>query len=213
MRFFNGTRITLVVLGIIVLALLVGGCSTYNGMVTLDEGVDQSWANVQSAYQRRMDLIPNLVNTVKGYASHEKSTLEGVTAQRTGVSAAAVDNAGKELIAARDAAGTFNGPDSKAPTPAQYQTMERAYARYMNLVVEAYPDLKANENFLSLQDELAGTENRINTERNRYNTAVRDYNIKIRRFPNNIFAGMFGFDTKQPFAADQGAEKAPTVEF
>lgn len=209
----NRATITLGVLGVLVLVLLVGGCSSYNSMVTLDEGVDQSWANVQSAYQRRMDLIPNLVNTVKGYAAHEKSTLEGVTAQRTGVSAAQVDKAEQELIAAKDAVNSFNGPDSKAATPEQLANVDRAYGRYMNLVVEAYPDLKANENFLSLQDELAGTENRINTERNRYNTAVRHYNIKIRRFPAKIFAGLFGFDTKQPFAADQGAEKAPTVEF
>ena len=209
----NRATITLGVLGVLVLVLLVGGCSSSISMVTLDESVDQRCANVQSAYQRRMDLIPNLVNTVKGYAAHEKSTLEGVTAQRTGVSAAQVDKAEQELIAAKDAVNSFNGPDSKAATPEQLANVDRAYGRYMNLVVEAYPDLKANENFLSLQDELAGTENRINTERNRYNTAVRDYNISIRRFPAKIFAGLFGFDTKQPFAADQGAEKAPTVEF
>lgn len=201
------------VIGVVAIIFLVGGCSSYNGMVSLDEGVNQSWANVQSAYQRRLDLIPNLVGTVKGYAAHEKSTLEGVTGQRTGVSASQVDKAAQELIDAKDAVNTFNGPDSKASTPQQYQDLEKAYSVYVNAVHEAYPDLKANENFLSLQDELAGTENRINVERNRYNEAVKEYNVKIRRFPSNIFAGMFGFDAKQPFAADQGAQKAPTVEF
>ncbi|MGM9827679.1 MAG: LemA family protein [Muribaculaceae bacterium] len=201
------------VIGSVVLIFLVGGCSTYNGMVNLDEEVDQSWANVQSSYQRRLDLIPNLVNTVKGYAAHEKSTLEGVTAQRTGTSAAAVDKAAQELLDAKNAVGQFNGPDSQAATPQQYQNLERAYGLYINAVHEAYPDLKANENFLGLQDELAGTENRINVERNRYNETVKKYNVKVRRFPNNIFAGLFGFDTKQPFAADQGAQNAPVVEF
>lgn len=199
------------VVGALALLFLVGGCSTYNSMVTLDEGLSQSWANVQSSYQRRLDLIPNLVNTVKGYAEHEKSTLEGVTSQRTGN--AAVEKAGQELLDAQKAASATYGPNAQAVTPAQYQNLDRAYGVYINAVHEAYPSLKANENFLSLQDELAGTENRINTERNRYNEAVKAYNVKVRRFPNNIFAGLFGFDAKQPFAASAEAQNAPSVEF
>ena len=207
------STITWIVVGaVIVLLLGMGGC-TYNGMVTEEETVDNTWANVQSSYQRRLDLIPNLVSTVKGYAKHEKSTLEGVTAQRSGRSAQAVEQAGNELTAAADAVQGFNGPDGTAPTAQQYQTLDRAYGLYINAVHEAYPQLMANENFLDLQKQLEGTENRINTERNRYNDAVKVYNVKIRRFPNNIFAGIFGFKTKQPFQADAAAAKAPTVDF
>lgn len=205
------SQITWISIGAVVLILLLMGGCTYNGMVTEEESVNKSWANVQSSYQRRLDLIPNLVNTVKGYATHEKSTLEGVTAQRTGN--AAVDKAGDELLAAQEAVTGFNGPDSKTPTPEQYQNLDRAYGLYINAVHEAYPQLMANENFLDLQKQLEGTENRINTERNRYNEAVNTYNVKIRRFPNNIFAGLFGFDAKAPFAADAAAQKAPTVTF
>ena len=201
------------VIGTVVILLLVGGCSSYNGMVTEEETVNQAWANVQSSYQRRLDLIPNLVETVKGYAKHEQNTLEGVTAQRTGNSAAAVTKAGDELLAAKDAVTGFNGPDSKAPTAAQYQNLDRAYGLYINAVHEAYPQLMANTNFLDLQKQLEGTENRINVERNRYNQTVQAYNVKIRRFPANIFAGLFGFDTKQPFAAQEGAQNAPKVSF
>lgn len=208
----KSTKIWIVVGVVVVLLLGMGGC-TYNGMVTEEETVDQTWANVQSAYQRRLDLIPNLVSTVKGYAKHEKSTLEGVTAERSGRSAAAVEKAGEELTAAANSVQGFQGPDATAPTAQQYQALDRAYGLYINAVHEAYPQLMANENFLDLQKQLEGTENRINTERNRYNEAVKVYNVKVRRFPNNIFAGIFGFGTKQPFQADAAAATAPTVDF
>ena len=201
------------IIGTILVLLFIGGCTTYNGMITAEETVDQSWANVQSSYQRRLDLIPNLVQTVKGYAKHESGTLEGVTAQRTGNAVADVEKAQQNLENATDAVKSFNGPDSQTPTASQYSNLDNAYRIYINAVHEAYPDLKANQNFLDLQVQLEGTENRINTERNRYNSAVKEYNVKIRRFPNNIFAGIFGFDTKQPFAAEQGAQNAPAVDF
>jgi LemA protein len=195
---------------VFVLLLLIGG-STYNGMVKSEEEVNNSWANVQSAYQRRLDLIPNLVNTVKGYAKHEKETLQGVTDARTGASS--VEKAGEELLAAKDQVSAFNGPDSQAPTADQYKNLDRALSVYVNAVHEAYPDLKANENFLDLQKQLEGTENRINTERERYNKTVTDYNIKIRTFPRNILAGYFGFGQKQQFQADAAAATAPPVSF
>lgn len=207
------STIVVIVIGLVVLFLLGGGCSAYNGMVQSEETVNQSWANVQSAYQRRLDLIPNLVETVKGYAKHESTTLTEVTAQRTGNLAPSVEKAGEELLEAKNAVGSFNGPDSSAPTAQSYRNLDNAYRLYINAVHEAYPDLKANENFMDLQKQLEGTENRINTERVRYNETVQQYNVKIRRFPNNIFAGMFGFSTKQMFAADEGAQNAPKVSF
>jgi LemA protein len=203
--------IVLAAVAFIVVLLFAGGCSTYNGMVSAEETVNKSWANVQSAYQRRLDLIPNLVETVKGYAKHESSTYENVAATRSG--AQTVEKAGEDLINAKDAVSSFNGPDSSAPTAQQYSNLDKAYSIYVNAVHEAYPQLMANENFLDLQKQLEGTENRINTERNRYNEEVQTYNVKIRRFPANIFAGMFGFSTKQMFAADQGAQNAPKVSF
>ena len=208
----NKKWIIIAAVALLVVLLFAGGCSTYNGMVTAEESVNKSWANVQSSYQRRLDLIPNLVETVKGYAKHESSTYENVTAARAGA-AKTVEQAGEDLISAKDAVSSFNGPDSSSPTAEQYSNLDKAYGIYINAVHEAYPQLMANENFLDLQKQLEGTENRINTERNRYNEEVQTYNVKIRKFPANIFAGIFGFSTKQMFAADQGAQNAPKVSF
>lgn len=203
----------LIIVGLIAIFFIGGGaaaCSTYNKMATAEQTVDQSWADVETQYQRRLDLIPNLVATVKGYAKHEKSTLTEVTAMR----ANAVDQAGQELLDAADQAqATPNGPNARAVNPAAYGNLDRAYGLYINAVHEAYPQLMANENFLDLQKQLEGTENRISTARNRYNATVKDYNVMIVRFPANIFAKMFGFDKKQMFAADAKASKAPTVSF
>ena len=181
----------LIIIGIIVAVLVIAGIGVYNGLVNADEGVSNSWAQVETVLQRRYDLIPNLVNTVKGYATHEKGILE-------------------EITKLRSQWGEAKTIEQKAGTATQ---MESALARLM-VVVENYPDLKANQNFLALQDELAGTENRISVERRRYNDAVRAYNITVRRFPNNIFAGMFGFQKKDAyFEAAEAAAQAPKVEF
>jgi len=168
--------------------LVIGG---YNRLVSLDENVSTTWAQVENVLQRRYDLIPNLVNTVKGYASHEKELLEEITRLRSRWSEAA---SASEKLTAADA-------------------LEGALARLM-VVVENYPDLKASRNFLALQDELAGTENRIAVERRRYNEAVRAYNTAVRRFPLNLLAGMLGFDRSKPyFKAAEAAKAAPRVEF
>lgn len=196
------------IIGIVVAALLVllfaGGCSQYNGMVSADQKVETCWGQVENQYQRRADLIPNLVNTVKGYAAHESETLESVTNARAGLTEA------------------YN--DANEMTPAEAQQNIEAYQQrqsalkgaldiYVNAVREAYPDLKANENFSNLQKQLEGTENRIATERRRYNEAVQEYNNKVLRFPGNIFAGMFNFEKKDMFKAEEGAQHAPKVEF
>ena len=196
--------------GIVVLMLVIllaGGCSSYNGMVKAEESVNQAWGNVQASYQRRFDLIPNLVNTVKGYAAHESQTLEQVTNARAGLI-----QSGDSLLAVRNGLSAFS-PDSQGPTPEQMEQLARGMNVYVNAVTEAYPDLKANENFLDLQKQLESTENRINTERNYYNEAVKDYNIKIRTFPRNIYAGIFGFNPKNQFGASAEAQTAPTVSF
>lgn len=206
---FKKSYIVLGVVGTLLLLCLVGGCSTYNSLVTLDEKANQQWANVETQYQRRLDLIPNLVNTVKGYAAHESNTLQAVTDARTGLKQA-YDEAGAQLQDARQ----------EATTEASIEAMQRAQSNlseklgiYVNAVHEAYPDLKANENFLNLQTQLEGTENRIATERTRYNEAVTEYNIKRRRFPNNIFAGICGFGERKTYEADARAATAPTVDF
>ena len=197
--------------GIVIAALLVflfaGGCSSYNGMVDADQAVEKQWGNVQNQYQRRADLIPNLVSTVKGYSEHEANTLESVTRARAG------------LTEAYNAAQTASDePKGAAPENLQQfqQTQEKlqsALGIYVNAVREAYPDLKANQNFLDLQAQLEGTENRISTERTRYNEAVETYNKKVLRFPGRLFASIFNFDAKQMFEADQSAQSAPKVEF
>ncbi len=188
----------IVIVVIVVLAAL-WGVTAYNGFVKREEGVKQAWAQVENQYQRRADLIPNLVNTVKGYAAHESTTLEGVMEAR-----------------ARATQVTVN-PDNLTPEAiAQYQAAQgqvgSALGRLM-AVAENYPDLKANQNFLELQAQLEGTENRIAVERQRFNETVQGYNTSLRRFPGNIFAGMFGFQARGYFEAQQGAATAPTVQF
>ncbi|MDE7161042.1 MAG: LemA family protein [Muribaculaceae bacterium] len=174
----------------------------YNSLVEKQQGVEQAWAQVENQYQRRADLIPNLVNTVKGYAAHESSTLEAVTNARAGLS---------------KAYNEANAVEDPAANVQQYldaqQKLKGALDIYVNAVREAYPDLKANTNFMNLQTQLEGTENRIATERRRYTEAVQSYNTAIKKFPTNIYAGWFGFSEKQQFKAEAGAEKAPKVEF
>lgn len=195
---------------IIVLVLLLGtsGCSTYNKMVVLDQDVQQQWAKVEVQYQRRMDLIPNVVETVKGYAAHESTTYENVTKARTGLSDAY--NAAKEAESAGSNPG--NAADFARYNDAQ-QALNRALSIYVNAVHEAYPDLKADTQFANLQTVLEGTENRIATERGRYTEIVNAYNIAVRRFPANIWAGIFGFGAKPQFEADAAAAQAPHVQF
>jgi len=187
-----------IVLLAVVSAFLFSSCG-YNKMVELDEQVTSSWAQVENVYQRRADLIPNLVNTVKGYASHEQETLEGV-------------------IEARSKATSVNiNPENLTPETLQQfnqaqDGLSSALSRLM-VVVERYPDLKANQNFLDLQAQLEGTENRIAVERRKFNQTTQTYNAYIRKFPRVIYAGWFGFDKKSYFEAQQGAEKAPEVQF
>lgn len=191
--------IILIALVALLLILGVGACSTYNKMVTLEEGVEQSWGEVETQYQRRADLIPNLVNTVKGYAAHESSTFEKVTEAR-----------------AKATSITLNVDDLTEENLAKYQQAQNELSSALKsllAVSEAYPDLKASQNFEDLQAQLEGTENRIATARGRYTEKVKDYNITIRRFPATVFAGMFGFSPKPQFKADEGAQSAPKVEF
>ena len=190
-----------IIIAIVVVVVAIFGwvTSTYNGMVTVEEEATTAFAKVQSAYQRRADLIPNLVETVKGYASHEKETLEGVVSARSKATQITLD------------------PEKMTPQKMkEFQEAQGELSSALGRLIaiqENYPDLKANENFRDLQVQLEGTENRINTERNNYNEAVQKYNVKIRRFPNSIFAGMFGFEKMQKFEAETGAEKAPQVKF
>lgn len=182
----------------LVAAFSLSSC-TYNKLVEQEEAVTRSWADVETQYQRRADLIPNLVNTVKGYAAHESETLEAVINARSKATQITIDptNATPEQIAAFQAA---QGEVSQA--------LGRLLA-----VSENYPDLKANEQFSELQAQLEGTENRIAESRRLYNEAVQTYNVSVRKFPNNIWAMIFGFDKKTPFAADAGAKNAPEVKF
>ena len=190
----------LVVLLVFVLVAFVSIKNIYNNFVNLDENVNQSWAQVQNVYQRRFDLIPNLVETVKGYAAHERQTLQAV-------------------IEARSKAGGTINLQAKDLTPENLAQFKQAQAglsgalQRLMVVIERYPDLKANQNFIRLQDELAGTENRIATERQRFNRAVQEYNRTIRQFPQNVFAGMLGFAQKPYFEADTQAQEVPKVQF
>ena len=184
--------------------LFAGGCSQYNGLVNADQSVEKQWGQVENQYQRRADLIPNLVNTVKGYAAHESETLESVTNARAGLTKAY--NEANEMTAAE-------AQQNVEAFQQRQSALKGALDIYVNAVREAYPDLKANENFMNLQAQLEGTEHRIATERMRYNEAVEVYNKMVLRFPGNIFAGLFGFDRKDMFKAEEGAQHAPKVEF
>lgn len=179
-------------------SVFLSSCS-YNSMVEKEEKVSSQWAQVQNAYQRRADLVPNLVATVKGYASHESGTLTAVTEARSKVS---------QINLSADQLTEENLQKFQAAQGELGNALNR-----LLMVREAYPDLKANTNFLALQDELAGTENRISVERNKFNVAVQDYNQYIRQFPRVIYAGWFGFSKKAYFEADQASQSAPKVEF
>jgi LemA protein len=200
-RFAVGCLVVLVVVLFIAVIAAVGLAGSYNRLVRLQQAVDQSWAQVQNVYQRRADLIPNLVNTVSGAANFEKSTLVEVTNARASVGRVKLD-------------------PNKAPTEAaQLQEFQAAQGQLSNalsrllVVVERYPELRANQNFLSLQAQLEGTENRISVERGNFNTAVQNYNVVVRSFPTNLVAGMLGFAPRPFFTAQTGAERPPPVRF
>ncbi|RMF62139.1 MAG: LemA family protein [Calditrichaeota bacterium] len=193
-----GIGIALILFAVFVYSSVKG---TYNKLVSYDEQINASWAQVQNVYQRRADLIPNLVETVKGYASHERETLEAVIQARANATRPQI-NAGEVL-----------------KNPQLFQQFEQAQGQLgaalgrLMVVIERYPELKANENFIRLQDELAGTENRIAVERRRFNQAVQAYNKEIRTFPTNLLAGVFGFQNRPYFQASPEAQEAPKVDF
>ena len=188
----------IIVLIVAVLAV-VWGITGYNGLVSMDEGVQTKWADVETQYQRRADLIPNLVNTVKGYAAHESETLQAVVEARAKATSVNIDPTN---MSAEQIANFQKAQDG----------VSSALGRLL-VTVEKYPDLKANENFKELQAQLEGTENRISVARRDYNEAARKYNTSLRSFPKNILAGMFGFEKKAYFEAQEGSEQAPTVQF
>ena len=197
----KGLLITIGILAVIaVITLSMVG--RYNGIVGLEEGIDGAWGDVENQYQRRADLIPNLVATVKGYASHESETLEAVVNAR----------ARATQMTAEISPETLNDPAMLQRFQAVQDELSSALSRLM-VVVERYPDLKANQSFLALQDELAGTENRITVSRRRFNEAVQGYNATIRRFPTTILAVMLGFERRTYFEAAAGADQAPAVSF
>ena len=190
---------SIIIIIAVVAVIVIWAVSMYNGLVTMDESVNSQWANVETQYQRRADLIPNLVNTVKGYASHEKETLEGVVEARSKATQMQV-----------------NANDLTPEKLAEYQKAQGAVTSALGkllAITENYPDLKANQNFLELQAQLEGTENRINVARTNFNNAAQAYNTAIRRFPKSLFASMFGFDKHAYFEAAEGTETAPTGSF
>lgn len=187
------------VLIVVALAVIAWGVSIYNGLVKEQENVEKAWGNVENVYQRRADLIPNLVETVKGYAKHEQETLEGVIEARANATSIKID------------------PSNMTPEDLQkYQAAQGDVTNALSRLIavsEAYPDLKANQNFLELQNQLEGAENRIAVERNKFNEAAQTYNTKRRTFPTSIIASIFGFGDKPYFQAQEGADKAPKVDF
>ena len=201
----KGCLIALIVAVVVILIVGIGMYSyiknTYNNMVILEENVTQKWAQVENVYQRRADLIPNLVEVVKGYASHERETLEAVVNARSKVGGQI--NIGPEML---------NNPEAFAQFQQSQGALTSALQRLM-VVVERYPDLKADQRFADLQVQLEGTENRISVERGRFNEAVQGFNTTIRQFPTNIIAGFFGFEQKVYFQSDAGADKVPEVKF
>ena len=189
---------TIIIIAVAVLAV-VWGITGYNGLVSMDEGVQTKWADVETQYQRRADLIPNLVNTVKGYAAHESETLQAVVEARAKATSMNIDPS-----------------NMSAEQIANFQKVQDGVSSALGrllVTVEKYPDLKANENFRELQAQLEGTENRISVARRDYNEAARKYNTTLRSFPKNILAGMFGFEKKAYFEAQEGSEQAPAVQF
>lgn len=190
---------TWIIIIAVIAVIAVYGVSSYNSMVSQEEAVGTAWSNVENQYQRRADLIPNLVNTVKGYAAHEKETFDAVVSARA--------KATQTTVSIDDL------------TPEKMEAYQRAQGEVgsalsrLLAVTENYPELKANENFQTLQAQLEGTENRISVERRNFNDVAREYNTSIRRFPKNIFAGMFGFEKCPYFEAQEGTEKAPEVKF
>lgn len=192
-------NITLIVILALVVILSWSGCNGYNGLIKQDENVNNAWNKVQSDYQRRADLIPNLVNTVKGEANFEQTTLQNVIAARASATQMKID--AKDLT-----------PEKLQQFQASQGQLSQALGRLL-VVSENYPNLRANDAFRGLQAQLEGTENRIKVSRNDFNDAIQAYNIKVRSFPMNIFAGMFGFKAKEGFKAETGSEKAPEVKF
>ena len=189
---------TIIIIAVAVLAV-VWGITGYNGLVSMDEGVQTKWADVETQYQRRADLIPNLVNTVKGYAAHESETLQAVVEARAKATSMNIDPS-----------------NMSAEQIANFQKVQDGVSSALGrllVTVEKYPDLKANENFRELQAQLEGTENRISVARRDYNEAARKYNTTLRSFPKNILASMFSFEKKAYFEAQEGSEQAPTVQF
>lgn len=193
------STIILIAIVVVIFLMISNAIGKYNSMVTLEEGVDAAWSQVENVYQRRADLIPNLVATVKGYAEHEQETFKAVTEARS-----KVNNINLE--------GIVNDPETMRNFQAAQSGLSGALSKLM-VVQERYPDLKANQNFLDLQTQLEGTENRITVERNRFNKVAQGYNTTIRQFPGSIYAGMFGFERKAYFEAESGAETAPEVSF
>ncbi len=189
----------LTILIIVAVVAVVWGVGVYNGLVESEQKVETAWSQVENVYQRRADLIPNLVNTVKGYAKHEQETLEGVVNARAKATQITVD------------------PTNMTPEDLQkYQAAQGEIGAALGRLIavsESYPDLKANENFLELQNQLEGTENRIAVERNKFNEITKEYNTKRKKFPTNLIAGFFGFGDKPYFKAEEGADKAPKVDF
>jgi LemA protein len=196
----RGCLVAVVVVGVVIIGMVVWGMGVYNSLVGLDEGVRSAWSQVESQYQRRADLIPNLVNTVKGYAQQEKDVLLGVTEARAKVG---------QLTVTKD---VLEDPDAFSKFQAAQDQLSGALSRLL-AVAENYPNLKSNENFLALQTQLEGTENRIAVERQRFNQTVQSYNTTIRRFPAALIAGFAGFREKQYFKAKEGSENAPEVKF
>ena len=192
-------NLTAIIIAAVALLLVLWGVSGYNGIVEMDENVNNQWANVETQYQRRTDLIPNLVSTVKGYAAHEKSTLEAVMQARSQATQVKIDPANctpEQLAAYQKAQGDVTTALGK-----------------LLAITENYPQLKANENFMELQSQLEGTENRITVARRDFNAAAKEYNTVIRKFPKNIIAAIGGFEKHNYFEAEAGAEKAPKVDF
>lgn len=187
------------ILGIVILILIISPFRMYNGLVSAEEGVNSQWANVETAYQRRADLIPNLVNTVKGVANFEQQTLTAVVEARAQATQVKVDPTKLD--------------EASMQKFQQAQDKLGSSLSKLLLVVEKYPELKATQNFLELQSQIEGSENRISVERNKFNEVAKTYNTNIRKFPRNIVAGMFGFEKKAYFKSSEGSEKTPEVKF